>query len=517
MTAARAAWLAAGAAALVYLPSLANGFALDDGTIVERNPAAHSVAAAAAAFDSSYWPVQNGAGQWRPLVILSFGADWQLSGGSPVWLHAANDLWHAAATGLLVLVLAPYVTAAAALAAGVVFAVHPVHVEAVANLVGRAEMMAACFLFLALLAARNVRARRAVGRTTWPAELGLLAVVAAALLSKEHAALAVALLALDDLALPRDGLGHLPWRDYAAVTALTLAWFLVRRPIDGGASFAMIAPTFFGLGAVGRISTMLPVAFVLVRLLVWPFDLYPDYGPQLVPRLDHFTLLAAAGLALLLACAALARLAWRRSRALAFGLCLIGVAWLPTSNLLFPTGVVIAERTLYLASAGAAACAAAAFEWVTGRWGTGRAVAAAAVVVVAFAARTVTQIPVWRDNRSLVLWALQAHPESYREHEAAARALMRLGDLPAALEEYGYAVELYPLDPYALAEAAAAAVDAGRLPLARRYLVSAAAADHGMPAAERLTAAVGARLDSAVAARPRRPLPTTSAGRGGER
>ncbi len=503
MTKVRAAWIAAGVATLAYLPSLGNGFALDDGAIVQRNPAAHSIRAAVAAFDSTYWPAQNGAGQWRPLVILSFAVDWQVAGGSPVWLHAANVAWHAAATGLLVLVLAPYVPAGAALAGGVLFAVHPVHVEAVANLVGRAETMAACFLFLAILLGRRVRERLADGRRTWRLELGLAAAVAAALLSKEHAALAVALLALDDLALASEGRRHLPWRDYVAILLLTVAWFLVRRPIDAGASFATVAPTFFGLGAAGRLDTMLPVVFVLVRLLAWPFDLFPDYGPQLIPRLEHFTALAAAGLVLLLAFAALALASWRRHRALSVGLCLIGIAWLPTSNLFFPTGVVIAERTLYLASAGAVLCAAAGFDWLARRFGLQRAAAAALIAALAFGARTVTQIPVWNSNRDLLLWALREHPESYREHLAAARALIRLGDLPSALGEYEYAVELYPLDPYALAEAAGASIDAGRIARARDYLARAAALDGGLPTAQRLVAAVTQMADSAVASKTR--------------
>ncbi len=506
MTAGRAAWIAAGVAALVYLPALRNRFALDDGTIVERNPAAHSIDTALVAFDSTYWPAQNGAGQWRPLLILSFAADWQATHGSAPWLHASNVAWHAAASGLVVLVLAAYVPAAAALAGGVLFAVHPVHVEAVANLVGRAELMAAVFLLLALLLARRVRARLSEQRPAWGAEAGMLLSVAAALLCKEHAVLAVALLVLDDLALTGRG-RHLPWRDYGAVVLLTIAWFLIRRSIDAGQSFAMVAPTFFGLGTAGRLSTMLPVVFVLIRLLVVPFDLYPDYGPQVIPREEHFTLLAAGGLIVLLACAAAAVVGWRRHRALSAGLCLIGVAWLPTSNLLFPTGVVIAERTLYLASAGMALCAAAGLDWLARHRGWRYASTIAAVVGLAYGARTVTQIPVWHSNRDLVLWALRAHPESYREHEAAARALVRLGDLSSALEEYGKAITLYPLDPYALGEAAGTAIDAGRLPLARAWLARAAALDEGMPTAQRIVAAVGWRLDSALAATTRAPKP----------
>ena len=87
-----------------------------------------------------------------------------------------------------------------------------------------------------------------------------------------------------------------------------------------------------------------------------------------------------------------------------------------------------------------------------------------------FGARTLTQIPVWRDNRDLALWALDAHPEAYRGHQAAARALVRLGDLPGALHQYAISIELYPLDHYNLTEAAAAALSGGQARQALEYL-----------------------------------------------
>lgn len=500
MTRAHAAWLAAAAAALVYLSALGNGFALDDGPVVERNPAAHSVGAAVHAFHHAYWPPENGAGQWRPLVVLSFAVDWQVSGGSPVWLHAVNIAWHAAATALVVLLLALYVPAPAALAGGLVFAVHPVHVEAVANLVGRAEPMAAALLLAALLLGRLVRRRLEQGRPAWPAEIGLVAAVGGALLCKEHAAVAVALLALDDFASRERIARPLPWRDYAAVVAVTVVWFLLRRPVDAGASFAMVAPTFFGLGAVGRVSTMLPVVFVLLRLLVWPFSLAPDYLPPLVPRLEHLTVLGVAGGLLLAALVVLAVASWGRHRALAVGLLLVGIAWLPTSNLLFPTGVVIAERTLYLASGGFALVVAAGFEELERRWGRRAASWLAAAAVVAFAARTATMAPIWRSNRDLVLWGLETHPESYRQHQAAARALARMGALPAALHQYDLAIELYPLDYNDIAEAASAALDAGRPRQALGYLRRSGAASGPQALMEVLTTRALLGVDSAASA-----------------
>ncbi|OGT95247.1 MAG: hypothetical protein A2083_01955 [Gemmatimonadetes bacterium GWC2_71_9] len=502
MRPASASVAAAGVAVAVYLTALGNGFALDDSPIVERNPAAHTVGAALRAFDEPYWPAEHGAGQWRPLVILSFAADWSVSGGSTAWLHASNVLWHATASALLVPVLAAYVSPPAALAGAVVFAAHPVHVEAVANLVGRAELMAAVWLFAAILLARAVRRRHASGRGTGTLEAALLGAVAAALMSKEHAAIALALLLLDDVATRPKVSAGLPWRDYAAVAALTAVWFLIRSQIDAGQSFKAVAPTFFHLDTLGRVSTMLPVVFVVVRLLVWPFDLSPDYHPLVIERLEQPTPLGLAGLLLLLAFVALAFTAWRRDRAVSAGLFLVGIAWLPTANFLFPTGIVIAERALYLASAGLALAFAAAADAIQRKRGEGVATLVAVLIVLPLGLRARSQIPAWKSNRDLVLRALATHPESYRVHEAAARVFRRLGQNDAALREYRIALELFPLDHFLLAEIGSLALDENDPRLALAYLRRAEHLDTNNTLTQQLLGHALLRLDSASAALP---------------
>jgi len=499
VTRARAAALAALLAVAVYLPSLGNRFAMDDGAIVERNPAAHDVAAAVRAAAGPYWPAEHAAGLWRPAVILSFAADWQVFHGDAWWLHAENVLWHALATALLVALLWPLATPGGALAAGLLFAVHPVHVEAVAGLVGRAELMAAVFLFAALLIARTVRQRRADGLTTWADEVLLLAAVALALLCKEHAAVAIGLLALDEW-LDAGRPARLPIRDYVLVACLTIAWFVVRRQVEGGRSFTEIAPAFFHLGTAARLATMLPVVLVVVRLFLWPFDLSAYYQPRVVERLTHLTFAGVVGLAVVLAAAWLAFRLRRRDRLVAAGLLVIGIAWLPTANLLFPTGIVIAERTLYLASAGLAFVVAALWDRVAARAGSRGAAAGLVVVLIAFSVRSATREVVWRDNRSLVVASLLAHPESYKAHEVAARAYLRLGDARTALREYGAAVRLYPLDPYLLTEQGFMQLNGGLLPQALLSLRAAEQLDatHALP--HQLLANVLLLMDSSTAA-----------------
>src|SRR5207245_2493071 len=176
-----------------------------------------------------------------------YAIDWQV-GGAAWWFHAVNVAWHAGASVAVAWLARLWSGERAALAAGLLFAVHPVHVEAVANIVGRAEVMAGLFAILAVYAA------------------------------------------LADVA----------------------------------------------------------------RLLVFPLTLRVDYSPAertLVPTLLDYRF--ALGVLCIAAWGGLLWLTWRRGRRVeAFGLGWIAIALFPVSNLVVPVGVLLAERALYLPSAG---------------------------------------------------------------------------------------------------------------------------------------------------------------------
>src|SRR6266508_947813 len=86
-------YLAVGACAVVvYLGTLWNRFALDDGIIIGQNPLVHSLSGLWRAFGAPY---QHGA-MYRPLTVASYALDWPLH--SFAWYHAVNLLWHAGAS-----------------------------------------------------------------------------------------------------------------------------------------------------------------------------------------------------------------------------------------------------------------------------------------------------------------------------------------------------------------------------------------------------------------------------------
>jgi len=145
-------YLAVGASAFVsYAGSLWNRFALDDVYIVVLNPVVHAPSGLWRAFGASYWAGNINTTVYRPLAVASYALDWII--GAAPWFHLVNVLWHVAAAVLVAALVRRWAGDAAALIAGVLFAVHPVHVEAVANVVGRNELMAAVFVVLAVYAA----------------------------------------------------------------------------------------------------------------------------------------------------------------------------------------------------------------------------------------------------------------------------------------------------------------------------------------------------------------------------
>src|SRR3989441_5337555 len=246
------------AAVALYLPTARYGFVQDDRAIIASNPAAHSIGAALRAFEDPYWPRETGAGLYRPMTILSYAIDWTVSGGRPGWMHVMNALWHGLASVLLVILLARWLPPLGAAAAGLVFAWHPVHVEAGASLAGRAELLAAVGILGAVLAARRGR---------W----GVAVLCAAlAMFSKEHGVIAGVAIVLDKWLRPHPltpssfGGGGADDRRYptgfwVALAIVTIgflaAWFAIRwgRENDQAAAF-------YWNGTWGRLGIAPPAA-----------------------------------------------------------------------------------------------------------------------------------------------------------------------------------------------------------------------------------------------------------------
>ena len=485
----RAALLVGALGIVIHAGSLANGFAYDDDTIVAGDSGIHTLAALPARLAQPYWPSTSGSliGNWRPLTTGLFGLTWAASGGSPVVFHLVAIVLHGVATALVVLLLAQLMAAEAAALGGLLFAVHPVHVEAVANVVGTAEPLAAILLLTAALVHLG-----AGERLRLPRALGVACLYALAIMAKEGAVVLPLFLLLLDASRTELG-GRRLWtyvRDrgplYLLLAAVLAVSMIARWTVLGRALAAPAPPGAEALLVIPRIWTVAQVWPHYLRLLLVPFDLSADYAPAVVPIAFGWTPLGVAGVITALVSMGGAWLAWRRGAPLApgrgsarvVGLAILwtGTALLPVANVLFLSNIFLAERTLYMASVGAAG----ALGWILVELSRERprvVVAAVVGVTLAFTAVSVRRVRVWRDTDTVMSTLLDEHPGSGRAWLAFGHRLAEQRSFPEARRAYGISIGLLNSD-YQVSTDVASRLMAMDRPASARFLLKRAWKDH---------------------------------------
>ena len=450
----RTAYLLVGlVAAAVYVNALPNRFAYDDLPIVEMNTAIHSLETLPGALLEPYWPMEHGRdlGLWRPVTTALFGVQWVVGGGSPAVFHVTNVIGHVGVSLLVLALLIELMPLPAAFAAGLLFAVHPVHVEAVANIVGLAEIVSAgCIVAAGLVHVRS-------GTTTrWRSALlvGLLYFLGFG--AKESAVTLPAVIFLLDAARARITFGDLRryvearWRVYAVLLLVAAGLLWARYWVLGTVATAHAPLGADLLREIPRIWTLGEVWTHYVRLWVFPLDLSADYSPGVIPVSFGWHVENVLGVGLALLVLGLSLHAWRSgdmgraqntARALAFGVVWFIITISPTSNTVVLSGILLAERTLYLPSVGLAA----ATGWLVVRLARERhrlAWAGLAVVVFASSLRVVTRNPTWYDNASVLTVMIRDYPQSGRSQWVLGDVLVGRGQTSQALLAYRAAIDL---------------------------------------------------------------------------
>jgi hypothetical protein len=437
-------------AVLASLTGLRNGFALDDVHIIFENQRLHSLVEAWRLFGQTYWPPEEGASLYRPLTAIAFSAQWAMGHGSPLPFHVTNIVLYAVVAVALYRLALLLVPPAAAFIAAALFAVHPVHVEVVANVVGQAELWVA--LLVVAATARYIRARR--GGDIGPREIAILATLYfAACMFKEHAIVLPALLLAAELTVVTDDhplrarvRSFLPL--FVALAAagglfVFLRTLVIGRVATGGPNVLLLDAPF-----ATRLYTMLRVTIEWVRLLFWPASMSADYSSHRIEAATSFDASMLPGLLVLFGAGAIGWSLRRSKPAVSFGILWAGVTLLIPSNLVIVTGFILAERALFLPSAGLAICAgvAAAHFWhAMAERGRAASVVTAALLIAVLGAgllRSSTRNVVWRDNDTLLRQTVVDVPTSYRAHWMLAEHLTDAGETREGLDEMLMAVVL---------------------------------------------------------------------------
>jgi hypothetical protein len=332
-----------------------------------------------------------------------------------------------------------------ALGVALLFAAHPVHVEAVAPAVGQSELVVGLVAVMMTILYLDRRRAGVLTLRDWAVLGGLYAVAS---LSKEHGLVLPGLLLAAEMFLvdgPVRARVRDLWRGYAGLAGLGAGLVLLRFAVLGGQfSGQWTTEALNGLSMGGRALTMLQVVPHWLRLLVWPAELQVEYSPQEFSAATRIGPAEALGLILLVAWAMGIWLARKRMPVLSFGLAWMAVVLLPVSNVLVPTGSLLAERLLYLPSVGFLLSAGAVLARRLGDGASRSRVLTGIVVLLALAgvARSAERHRIWRSEAIFSVRGVQDAPRSFRAQRAYGNVLFDLGLKDLALEAYGKALEL---------------------------------------------------------------------------
>ena len=432
---------------VAFATSLRNGFAYDDIAIIETNTRIHDLSSWWTLFASPYWPAQYGESLYRPISTLAYAIQWAIGGGSPLLFHAVSVvLFIGLAVAVLVLLRELLEESGAAMGAAL-FAAHPVHTEAVANVVGQAELFATLGVVGAVTL--YLRARRAGGPSLRQA-LGIAVLYAAASMSKEHALFLPLLIGAAELTVLQGNNDRRNAMRLTGALVLVAAAVLAARRAVLGSVFGEQHPVEMDLST--RVWTMFRVVPEWLRLLVWPSHLSAEYGPNQIAIVDGPGAVSLLGIVLLILWATGFAFALRKRREVAFGLAWLAISFIPVSNLL--SGVVLQERTLMLPSVGAVIVFGAAFLWLMQQATTVDArrgvVGVMALLTILGVVKSARRNPVWRDNLTLFTQTVQDAPRSYRAHYVYGSELFNVGRAGEGERELRQAIALSrnDSDPY---------------------------------------------------------------------
>jgi tetratricopeptide (TPR) repeat protein len=456
-----ALWAAIGILTLLaYSNSFQAALSMDSPTIVERDSRIREASSEnlGLIWSKNYWWPSRPSNLFRPVTTMSYLLNYAVLGGgaSPTGYHVLNFLLHLLNAWLLYAV-AWRITRdkAVGLIAAALFATHPIATEAVTNVVGRADLLAAAAVLGGLLL--HIESTRRANPWPWRAALWLTTL--AGVFAKEAAVVVLAAIVLYDvlIALPspaereRDRVRAVPWPSYAGVAAVMAFMFVVRRNALADMGYYrdhFLDNPLFGVSFVAARLTALKVMAWQLVLLIAPLRLSSDYSYDQIPLFswggaveDGKAIIGAVLIAAMVVGAFVLR---RRQPAIAFFTLLYFAALLPTSNLLILIGSIMAERFLYLPSAAFAALLAIGIRGTASRLAAARpagpppervAILLASVLALAYATRTYVRNDDWRNEETLFRATRVTSPRSYKAHKGVANALLAEKPTGARLDE----------------------------------------------------------------------------------
>nr|HMU02647.1 hypothetical protein [Saprospiraceae bacterium] len=373
--------------------------------------------------------------RYRPLSIITFAIEYGIMGDlNPTLSHIINIILYGFTCILLMMVLAmlfrnfkhKYWFMSIPFLASLIFLVHPIHSEAVANIKGRDEIMSMLFSMGALYASL-----RYMDRNSWTWLLTALMSYFLGLLSKENAITFVAVIPLTIYFFSETN-SKLLKKIILGLLITTFLYLMLRFntagiPKFGEASKDVMNNPFLGMTGGEKFGSIMYTLGKYIMLMIFPHPLSHDYYPYAIPKvtlINIFSLLSFIGY---LAMAFVGFKGLVKKNIYSFSILYYLLTLTIVSNIVINLGTFMNERFIFMASAGY--CIALAYflseqmPTFIKKNGVNISIALASIFVLGYSIKTYVRVPAWKDALSLNKAAVAVSSNSARANSFMSTAL----------------------------------------------------------------------------------------------
>ncbi|NWT82310.1 TMTC3 protein, partial [Lanius ludovicianus] len=469
--------LIVGVVAACYWNSLFCGFVFDDVSAILDNKDLHPSTPLKNLFQNDFWGTpmseERSHKSYRPLTVLTFRLNYLFSELNAVSYHFLNLVFHVVVCIVFLKVCKLFLDNRSSIVASLLFAVHPIHTEAVTGVVGRAELLSSIFFLAAFLS--YTKSKGPDNTIVWTPIALTVFLVAVATLCKEQGITVVGICCVYEVFIAQGytlpalldtavqivrGKGSIPFSMLQTLLKLIVLMFstllLVVVRVQVIQSQLPVFTRFDNPAAVSpsparqlTFNYLLPVN---AWLLLNPSELCCDWTMGTIPLVE--SLLDVRNVATLTFFCFLGslmvfslRYPGDSSKTVLMALCLIVLPFIPASNLFFPVGFVVAERVLYVPSMGFCILVAHGWKKLSNK-SVLRKISWVCLAAVLFthALKTLHRNWDWESEYTLFMSALKVNKNNAKLWNNVGHALENEKNFERALQFFIQATQVQPDD-----------------------------------------------------------------------
>lgn len=424
-------WILGIISAIVYFNTLKHGFVLDDVAVIEQNKfVTQGISGIPKILSTFYWEGywDSNAGLYRPLSLIMFSIEWSLSPNNPFIHHFMNVILYVLCVVLLYKLLKkllpdfevwiPFVVT-------LLFAVHPIHTEVVANIKSRDEIL--CFLFFILTFLQLLKAKKTFVSQGLAAFLFFLC-----LLSKEAGILFLPIIGLYFLIIKKEQVKTIALK-LAPVAVVGIVWFAIHQSVIHSSAGEPITYTYNDNSLVGcgnkasQVASGISILGKYLQKSVFPANLTYDYSFNEIPCSTFASPSVWLTLIVVIALLAIGFVFRKKQPWLLFGALFFLIAISLVTNIFTLIGTTFGERLLFTPVLGIILFVVIGIQTLLKSRSTAFFNAGSGILLVAavvFAGQTCIRNQDWFSNETLFEAAVKTGSNSSRVHANHGTMLM---------------------------------------------------------------------------------------------